>query len=496
MQQLITNSYEHKLAYFYHQIDKRGIYVNPILRKQLLDDIIELEKQKTELLSHLWNMHVYLGKENNQGKANALNLNAPEKVLEALKKLGYNIPKVRKKDKETGDIEYVDSVAELALRRAFAEESDPIRLQGLTILLDVREIVTLHKRYVNAKLYNNIYYANRNIAGTLTGRRSSRKNSFGLGGNDQNFPKHYALGQRFIQCLQPRPIEGNPYASIFFIVDQMQAEDWPVSALAENHNALTQLKSGFDRHTDLASFIFGIPKNSRTTKEWKDSIERYLGKKCRHAHNYGMHGQMMSDSLAKEGFSIAKARCDEMLAKVAEYDPQVASVFHTYVKNELYQKKLLRTPLGRERFFFGLKNNDTNYKILNEAYSYIPQSTVGDNTGLAVLYLCEHRGEVSEYIINESHDSITQEVENNFESLKAVLRQTTRSFDRPITFHNGITINIPIEGEIGFNLKDTIKLKTFDEKGLEEAYEKLVATLPRENNNAASVEEAVATGLS
>ena len=64
----------------------------------------------------------------------------------------------------------------------------------------------------------------------------------------------------------------------------------------------------------------------------KDGIERYLGKKTRHANNYGMRGQAMSDSLARENFAYSKAQCDALLKKVNEYDPSISGVFHTYVR--------------------------------------------------------------------------------------------------------------------------------------------------------------------
>lgn len=482
----VGNAYEHALAFVYNKIDKKGLYIAPEKLHPLRLEVIKLQKAKLEELSNLWNCHVYLGAENGKGKPDSINLNSKKKLLEKLKGLGFNIPKVRKKDKETGDVEFKESTEELALQRAFAEETDSNRIRGLRLMLEVAELNTLYIRYINAKLYNNIFYSNYNIAGTVTGRRSCRKNPFGLGGNAQNFPKHYEIGKRFIECISARPNR------IFFIVDQMQAEDWPVSALAENYNALQQLQSGFDRHTDLASFIFGIPKSSRTTKEWKDSIERYLGKKTRHAHNYGMRGQMMSDSLAKEGFNISKTQCDAMLDKVKQYDPQVESVFHYYIKNQLYTHKKLSTPLGRERYFFGLQQNNSNYKILNEAYSYIPQSTVGDNTGLAVLgiynYNVHRTGEFN--IVSEGHDSITQEVSDEWEEIKATFDDTGRAFKRTITFHNGISIEIPIEAEIGHDLLNTVKLKTYTEESLRDAYHQL-KNKTGAGSNATNVSQAV-----
>jgi hypothetical protein len=50
---------------------------------------------------------------------------------------------------------------------------------------------------------------------------------------------------------------------------------------------------------------------------------------------------------------------------------------------------------------------------------------------------------------------------------------TRRAFDRNITFHNGITVNIPVDGELGFNMLEMVKVKPFTEEGIIRAYQKL-----------------------
>ena len=133
----------------------------------------------------------------------------------------------------------------------------------------------------------------------------------------------------------------------------MQAEDWPTSALANNTEALDDLKNNVDRHRKLGCLIFDLPWDYYTDSGWKDSIERYMGKKTRHASNYGMRANTMSDSLAKEGHSVTPDQCKAILEKVNKHDPSVEHVFHKYIKDCLYANRTLRTPFGRERIFFG-----------------------------------------------------------------------------------------------------------------------------------------------
>jgi hypothetical protein len=328
-------------------------------------------------------------------------------------------------------------------------------------------------------------------SGTLTGRRSSKKHIYGYGGNAQNILTHSETAGLFRSCLVSR------IGTIFLSVDQVSAEDWPVSALASNVNAIEELKTGADRHTKLASFIFNIPIDSKPFDDspngWKKSIERYLGKKTRHANNYGMQAPRMHDSLMQEGKYFSVEVCKNLLERANAADPSIKGVFHKYVETCLSNERILRTPFGRERQFLGLRPGSKNGNLLNEAYSYIPQSLVGDNTGFAVEEL-QLNPEYGISIIQEGHDSIIQEVQINdfgrqtetstiisngsdkfspnsagLDRLLLALNRTVESFDRSITFYNGITINIPIEAELSWNFGRSVKIKTLDRAGIEEA---------------------------
>lgn len=483
MQNLITSSYEHQLAYHYHQIDKRGLLINTE-KKQHVSEQCELELQTNcDFLSSFWNIPVYIGTENkpdDNGQNRSLNLNAPLKVLDALKSLGYNVPKIRKKNQETDEYEMKDSAGELALVKLLADPSrwpSPSAGDGIKKLLETREVITFRNRYVNARLYKDCYYSNHNVAATVTGRRGSKKNLFGFGGNDQNFPSRGRLSDLWKECIISRPDR------MFLFVDQMSAEDWPVQALSQNHQALQQMLDGINRHYIFASQIFSIPvddlkktrsnKDGLFTKEQQDTAEMqyYMGKKGRHANNYGMQPQRFSEALASEGgFTVPVEACKNILSIIDRIDPNVRKVFHKYIQEELAKSDhLLRTPLGRERQFLGLRSGEKNYSILNEGYAYIPQSVVGDNTGLAVCYL----EPLHSYVLQDGHDSLCQELPDREDELLRVFKNTKAAFDRYITFHNGITINIPIEGAIGYDWLHKIKLEQYTEDCLMDSYKEL-----------------------
>lgn len=479
----VNSSYEHALACVYHKIDKRGILVDvsalQVLRKEVESEILNL----CNLLSTNWSLLVYVGQIKPQcpNYTISVNINSSfgnNSLLQTLKKLGYSIPVTRRKNKDK-EWEMHESADELALQKMFAECGDV----NLKHLMRVKELVKLKGTYIDAKLHKDTFYSSYGVASTVTGRRGCSKHPFGFGGNAQTFPSHTLdrFTHDFRRCLIART------GSILFSVDQKSAEEYPQAALAGNVQAIKELNSSEwpenDRHTRLAAFVFGVPVATYTKAEWKNigtqaGMMRYVGgKKARHANAYGMRGLRMSEVLAKEGFSFSKKACDNILEKVNTYDPLVKGVYHKYVQNCIEDCRMLVTPLGRERQFLNFRPNSDNNEALNEAYSYIPQSVVGDNTGMAVLYL----DDIAKlpYIINESHDSIVQEAPDNLLSLENVLLETEKSFKRPIKFHNGIEIQIPIEAKLSYNMEDEISLKDYSIESLREAYNELQQKYPR-----------------
>jgi hypothetical protein len=484
MPNLINSTYEHRLAYHFHQIDKRGLLIDTEKKEHVRVQCQEELDNNCINLTNLWNTPVYIGSENRPDNPNAINLNAPLKLLDHLKHLGYNVPKIRKKNNETDEYEMKDSAGELALVKLLADPTrwpSPSAGEGIKKLLETREVITFRNRYLNAKLYNQTYFANHNVAATVTGRRGSKKNLFGFGGNDQNFPSRGRLSELWKECIISRP------GRLFFFVDQMSAEDWPVQALSENHQALDQMIKGVNRHYIFASKIFGIPvddlkkirsnKDGLYTKQQQDEAEMqyYMGKKGRHANNYGMQPARFSEALAAEGgFTVGLDACKNILSIIDRIDPNVRKVFHKYIQEELAKSlHLLRTPLGRERQFLGLRSGEKNYSIFNEGYAYIPQSIVGDNTGLAVVEIEENRGTFCNYILQDGHDSLCQELPDSERELRGVFSGTERAFGRDITFHNGITIRIPIEAQIGYDWQHKVKLEHYTEDALMSAYKEL-----------------------
>jgi hypothetical protein len=144
---------------------------------------------------------------------------------------------------------------------------------------------------------------------------------------------------------------------------------------------------------------------------------------------------------------------------------------------------MLTTPFGRERQFLSARPHDENSSIFKEAYAFIPQSTVGDNTGFTVLRIETEYPASERCVVQEGHDSIVQDVRDDTEQVYKYLLRITDAFKRTITFHNGITVEIPIEGEVGYDFNTTVKIKDFTRQGVKLALEELRDEVAKQDKN-------------
>jgi len=433
--------YEMPLARVFHEIDRRGVLVDQV---RLTNFIKHLD---TELTNACQKIEKEIGMSvipkqprGTKSVATVLNLSSVPQLKDVLKnRLKISL----KKDWKTKE----ESTGEEALNEAYAKTGNPV----LKEILRVRELNKIRGTYAEATLLDSVLYTSYAVTGTVTGRRSSRETIFtsesghAIGTNVQNLPKQSELGKRFRECIVARP------GKIFVSCDQVQAEDWIVCGIiadvSGNCDGLNELRNRIDRHKRLAMQIFQKPESECG----KGTMFRFMGKKTRHAYNYGMKAAKMAVELAKEGFSLGEKYCATLLERVAFYEPEIRNSFQNWVEDNIRRTRTLRTPIGRERYFFGLRPDADNSKIFKEAFSYIPQSTVGDNTGLAVL-ACE--GIQPGWVIMDTHDAISCEIPDSEETILSCIRLMEKAFDRIITFPNGTQIKIPVEFEIGYDLRD------------------------------------------
>jgi DNA polymerase I-like protein with 3'-5' exonuclease and polymerase domains len=435
--------YELPLARAFHSIEKRGVNTDAEkledLRRFLL---LSLEEVATEIECEIGRHVAFSSRHANRlgwDRKDYANLSYPGDVRKILEAKGFTLPYSRATGSRT--------TGEDALNALYAQSGDEIILK----ILHAREYSKILGTYVNAKLHNGILYSSYSVIGTVTGRRSSRKNIFGYGTNHQNLPIHSELGKKFRECIRARP------GRLLLSCDQEQAEDWIVNAIIAafggDYSGLNELRQGIDRHRRLASRLFAKPE----TACGKDTPERFMGKKTRHAGNYDMGPEEMARQMVKEGHTgIPVGLCSHLLEMFHGDNPGIRGVFHKYVQDQLSNTRLLRTPLGRERIFLGCRPFSDNRKVFKEAYSFLPQGTVGDNTGFAILF-CERND--PGLVVLDAHDAATLEIPDNPDCLLRGVQLLGHSFDRPLQIGD-VTVNIPIEFEVGYDLGHMVGFKS------------------------------------
>jgi DNA polymerase-1 len=196
-------------------------------------------------------------------------------------------------------------------------------------------------------------------------------------GNLQNIPPaarvFYAAG------------EGKKY----IVGDYIQAEAEVVAYETNDHKLKKMFQDSFgttkkerernnwDVHKMKASDMFRVSLSDVTPEQ------RRVGKTIRHARNYAAGPAVLANKLnvsmkeAKELIQIDKETCPQLL------------LWHMRIQNELRQTRTLVNLLGRKHRFLGRwPKPGEEGTLFRSAYSYIPQSTVGDllNDALVRLY--------------------------------------------------------------------------------------------------------------
>ena len=450
--------YEMPLARAFYNINQRGIATDPIKLAELRSFIItELEGSCNQILAsvgHCGFRKVLAKSETKKPDPTILNLSSTPQILQTLKALGMTPPKKKRADNTWSESSDEESINEL-----FAETGHPF----LKKLLRVRELNKLLGTYVDVELEGDTLFGSYFVTGTVTGRRSCRENFLGLGGNLQNGPKHTDLADKYRACLIARP------GHIFVKCDQVSAEDWLVTGIIADqggdYTGFNELKQGIDRHAKLAAFIFGKPIGLCG----KDTPERFMGKKVRHAGNYDMEAFRFSQVMAGEGHVMAESFCIWLLDRFHLANPGIKNIYHRYVQEQLRLYRQLTTPFGFTRQFFGLRDYGDNKKIIKEGYAQIPQGTVGTNTGFAILWLEQnHPG----HVILDDHDAVTLEVVDNMDAVCDATSWLQQAFDRTIRLPKGLSFKIPIEVELGYDLASmrTVKCELSNKDGLKAIY--------------------------
>lgn len=202
----------------------------------------------------------------------------------------------------------------------------------------------------------------------VTGRLSSTSNPRGTGMNFQNIDHDAEFAFK--------PNKG----CIFLRCDLSQAEDRVVKVLTGAPHLIAQARLmpwEADVHTAFAAKLFSIIEGREVRPSEITGVQRQLGKRGRHAKNYGMGPKKLAEICLNEKVPISLEMAMKILAAIDELVPEVRACYQKAVMQTVLKYRELRNSWGR-CWDFRYDRVDRNGDLERAAYAMIPQSEVGE----------------------------------------------------------------------------------------------------------------------
>lgn len=343
-----------------------------------------------------------------------INPKSPKQLKDAFSAMNLKIP-IQKGQEST------DKKALVKMKKRYKKE------KILDILLKLSAANKQLSSYINFSYdTDNRVRFSLNGCGTETGRWSGHKDPWGKGFNPQTVPKKI----RSLFVSEP--------GKILIQVDLAQAESRYVAYEAPEPTLMRMLENGEDVHKYVASKIFNKDESMINYKE------RQLGKRSGHGANYAIGPRTFAEScLVEMGLSITETEAKRILDTYYQVFPGIKRRQQN-IQDEIRRTKKLKTPLGRERYFYDRIGDS----LFREAYAYAPQSTIPDITNYLMLHL---RGHCE--LLLQVHDSVLIQVRESRAKEIIELASDLDSWHPEIHLPGG-QLRIPIDIEIGHSWGD------------------------------------------
>jgi uracil-DNA glycosylase family 4 len=230
---------------------------------------------------------------------------------------------------------------------------------------------------------------------TITGRLKAQTPPTGVGTNLQNQP--HAIRGMFVA--------GHP-DHLLCELDLSQAESRIVDGGSGDKRALELARTPpleLDQHRLMASEVLGKSLDE-VTKHERD----YVGKRGRHATNYGMEGVRFSEVLIKETEGevvLTPDECQEIIDRVMQARPYIAR-WQAWRRKQVIEERRLTNSWGRHILFNGRVLGKEDYK---QAYAWGPQSEVGvllNQQGWLPVWSYIRRHDYATRVVQQGHDAI------------------------------------------------------------------------------------------
>jgi len=299
---------------------------------------------------------------------------------------------------------------------------------------------------------------------------NNKKKKRVLGMAFQTITKHGDIGQDVRSMFIPDEPdeESGPEGYVFLQADSSQAEARVVALLSDDEDML-RMYDEHDIHALTASWFFGGTESDYSKKVLGyESPIRFAGKTLRHAGHLGAGKRRASTELNTQSrkykidINITEATVGQALLTFHRKCPRIREVFHAGVVESLGKKRRICAPLpygidaprGGVRTFFERWGDD----LFRQAYSYIPQRAVSDNTKMAALRIKKRIPCIR--IVLEAHDGLLFCIPNKrIQEYGGIIQE---EMERPIDFSRCSLprheLVIPCELEIGMNYMELNKL--------------------------------------
>lgn len=228
---------------------------------------------------------------------------------------------------------------------------------------------------------------------THTGRLQSQTPPTGVGTNLQN------------QLRSIRSMFRAPDDMLLLELDYSQAESRLVDGASGDPRALDLARTPpgkLDQHRLMASEVL-----AKAMDDVSHSERENVGKRGRHACNYGMEGVRFSEVLIKETegeYVLTPEECDDIIERVMAARPYIAH-WQAWVRERIIKDRKLVNSYGRHLLFNGRLLGKEDYK---EGYAYGPQSDVGQlltQEGWLPVWKRIEREQLRTRVVHQGHDA-------------------------------------------------------------------------------------------
>jgi len=390
-------------------MQERGIKMDMDGIRQKREDLAKEAEQHQEKLNKIAGFH--------------LNPNSPKQLKEYFYgRLKFPAYKNRRTKAPTTDDDAMKRLAKKGVKEA-------------NLIRKIRKCVKLSGTYLNEDKFDpdGRVRCSFNPVGTRFSRLSSSANIFGTGMNLQNVPhellKFFLFDDNYVG----------------YRIDLSQAENRIVAYVGN----ITPMIDCFERKDDVhkltASLIFQKPASDITTEDGTCSLgdgshnERFWGKKANHALNYDLGYKSFAHI-----YETTEREAHFIVERYHMAYPGVRNNFHVYVRKCLRENRIITNLMGRRTLFMDRWGD----KLFKDAYSCIPQGTVGDvinERGVIELYYQEKYA-LSELLL-QVHDDVTFQIPKSvpYEEHAKMILDVKSKLEIPLTTHYGREFIIPAD---------------------------------------------------